>query len=108
MNADPLLSIILKCHYLHIVKICCSFAIICHSLSQHSRLSAVTSACATLFTFLDILADSKELLSGEELSAVIWKRSLCTLSGQMFWPSMHRDTIPLCAVACLLLTCLML
>ncbi|XP_073708639.1 vesicle transport through interaction with t-SNAREs homolog 1A [Garra rufa] len=38
---------------------------------QHSRLSAVTSACATLFTFLDILADSEELLSGEELSAVI-------------------------------------
>lgn len=62
-----------------IVKICCWFAIICHSLSQCSRLSAVTSACATLFTFLDILADSEELLSGEELSAVIWKRSLWTL-----------------------------
>lgn len=50
---------------IHILKIYCSFAIICHILSQCSRLSAVTSACATLFTFLDILADSEELLSGE-------------------------------------------
>lgn len=77
MNADCYFKV--SPPVIHIVKICCKFAIICHSLSQCSRLSAVTSACATLFTFLDILADSEELLSGEELSAVIWKRSLWTL-----------------------------
>lgn len=60
------MSVIIKCQWwFTLYKICCSFAVICHILSQCSRLSAFTSACATLFTFQDIQADSEELLSGD-------------------------------------------